>query len=126
LDLPGVVLGVLLVVVVEPWWDGFWALPGPLVFGGLDGVEVVPDPEVEVEPEPEPEGCLVPPPPPPPFPPPPEPPGAGVVVVVDVLGVETVGTETGGGGAVGQDSDMLAAGAGRLSEDSGAPGGSWK
>jgi hypothetical protein len=58
LGLPGVLVGLLGVVgvVVGPWWEGFWTLPGPVVFGGLDGVDVVPDPEVDVEPEPEPEG----------------------------------------------------------------------
>jgi hypothetical protein len=128
LGLPGAVVGLLGVVGVEvdPWWEGFWTLPGPVVFGGLEGVDVVPDPEVEVEPEPEPEPWLE---PPPPFRPPPEPPlGGGVVVVVVVVvdGVLTVGTDTGGGGLAGHDSDILAAGAGRFSEDSGAPGGSWK
>lgn len=74
-----------------------------------------PDPEPVLEPEPEPEPL---PPPEPPVPPPP------------VLGVVTVGVVTGGVGTVtglcGQVSDMLAAGAGRLRDDSGAPGGSWK
>jgi hypothetical protein len=123
LGLPEVLGGLLGVVGVEvgPWWEGFWTLPGPVVLGALDGVDVVPDPEVVVEPEPEPEGW---PEPPPLWPPPPEPPeGAGVVVVDGTL---TVGVGTGGGGADGQDSDMLAAGAGSVSDDRGAPGGSWK
>jgi hypothetical protein len=52
--------------------------------------------------------------------------GGGVVVVVVVVdGTLTVGVGT-GGGLDGHDSDMLAAGAGRLSEERGAPGGSWK
>ena len=65
--------------------------------------------------------------PPPPLPPPPEPPlGGGALWSVVGDGTLTVGVDTGGGGLDGHDSDMLAAGAGRLSEERGAPGGSWK
>lgn len=106
--------------VVGPWCElGCWVLPEvepPPVLGWVLGVEVVPDPEPDFEPDPEPE---LEPEPPPPLPPPEL--GVGVVTVGVLTG--GVGTVT---GACGQDSDMLAAGPGSVSEDSGAPGGSWK